>query len=195
MPTVWARCQFSVANKPVLTSSVHHDHHAARFHLDTLGSYGLFYHDARSLLEHLLRFNRENSSRRDWNAYRRFAPAPVMQTFKRVFLDVPSTPREHRRLADAPTPAAEMVPLPTPANSAEPMPAAAPATTAVASAPQPAAKKERTPKEKELLANLSRIDRELASTVRLPVSVGSPPPCRALPCVARARAVGAAPVW
>lgn len=81
-----AIAEFSSFNKPVITSKVHHDEHAARFHLDTLAERGLYYHDARSLAELLLGFDRLAASQRDWNCYRAFEPAPVMQIFRDVFL-------------------------------------------------------------------------------------------------------------
>ena len=81
-----AVAEFSVANRPVLASSVHTDNGAARFHLDTLGAKGLYYSDAESLVRQLLAFDRCEAQGRDWNAYRAFEPAKVMQTFKRVFI-------------------------------------------------------------------------------------------------------------
>lgn len=65
----------------------HHDCGRARFHLDTLGSKGLYYHDKESLVRLLLSFDRVGVRTRDWNAYRAFAPEKVMQTFKKVFLE------------------------------------------------------------------------------------------------------------
>ena len=35
-----AVAEFSAHNRPVLTSSVHHDEHGARYHLDVLGAKG-----------------------------------------------------------------------------------------------------------------------------------------------------------
>ncbi|KAL1498638.1 hypothetical protein AB1Y20_013951 [Prymnesium parvum] len=81
-----AIAEFSVANRPVITSSVHHDDGAARFHLDVLGDRGLYYRDSASLIDLLLSFDRNQMKQRDWNAYGAFQPEKVMQTFKRVFL-------------------------------------------------------------------------------------------------------------
>jgi len=81
-----AIAEFSAHNRPVLTSSVHHDHHMARFHLDALGSKGLYYHDESSCAALLLSFDREAARRQDWNAYRAFEPERVMASFRRVFL-------------------------------------------------------------------------------------------------------------
>ena len=85
-----AIAEFSTHNKPVITSSVHHERHTARFHLDVLGDKGLYYHDTHSLVELLLGFDREVArARGDWNAYKAFEPERVMAVFKKVFLDEP----------------------------------------------------------------------------------------------------------
>ena len=85
-----AIAEFSTHNKPVITSSVHHERHTARFHLDVLGDKGLYYHDTHSLVELLLGFDREAArARGDWNAYKAFEPERVMAVFKKVFLDAP----------------------------------------------------------------------------------------------------------
>ena len=82
-----AIAEFSAHNRPVLTSSVHHDSGWARFHIDTLGQKGLFYHDQGSLEKQLLSFDRKSARLKDWNVYRQFEPEPVMATFRRVFLE------------------------------------------------------------------------------------------------------------
>lgn len=82
-----AVAEFSAANRPVITSSIHHDDGAARMHLDTLGpDHGLYYHDTPSLLALLRGFDRSAARRNDWNAYRAFEPAKVMATFDKVFI-------------------------------------------------------------------------------------------------------------
>ena len=85
--------EFSALNRPVITSSVHTDEGLARFHLDTLGGQGLLYHDATSLRELLLGFDRDASARRDWNAFRAFEPEPVMAQFASVFLQKKAKPK------------------------------------------------------------------------------------------------------
>ena len=70
-----AIAEFSVHNRPVLTSAVHHDNHSARFHIDTLGAKGLFYEDMPSLLRLILGFDRLDAKRHDWNAYSASASA------------------------------------------------------------------------------------------------------------------------
>lgn len=81
-----AIAEFSVCNKPVITSSRYTEANTARFHLDTLGERGIYYSDCASLVRILSTFDRVDAPRHDWNAYRQFEPATVMQTFKRVFL-------------------------------------------------------------------------------------------------------------
>ena len=78
--------EFSACNKPVLTSSRHHECGAANFHLTTLGGKGLYYHSMRSCEQLLLGFDRTAARRRDWNAFRAFEPAKVMRTFWEVFI-------------------------------------------------------------------------------------------------------------
>ena len=84
-----AAAEFSVANRRVITSSVYHENQQARFHLDALGDKGLYYHDLESLLQILQTFDRTRVG--DWNAYRDFAPEPVMESFRRVFLGTASS--------------------------------------------------------------------------------------------------------
>ena len=81
-----AVAEFSVCNRPVITSSIYHENNTARFHLDTLGQKGIYYHDCASLVHTLKRFDRTTVPHRDWNAYRSFQPAAVMQIFRQVFL-------------------------------------------------------------------------------------------------------------
>ena len=78
--------EFSAHNRPVITSREHTDHGTARFHLDTLGSKGLFYSSKDELVGILTSFDRAAYRRKDNNAYRAFEPASVMKTFERVFL-------------------------------------------------------------------------------------------------------------
>ena len=85
-----AVAEFSAHNKPVLTSSIHHDNHQADFHLTTLRAHAgcerFFYEDKLSLMRLLLGFDRDAVRTRDWNAYRAFEPSRVMRTFEQVFL-------------------------------------------------------------------------------------------------------------
>ena len=85
-----ACAEFSVHNRPVLTSSVHDDHGHGCMHLDVLGAApGLrrfFYRDYESLVQLLRTFKRGVTPPADCNAYRAFEPSKVMATFERVFL-------------------------------------------------------------------------------------------------------------
>ena len=86
-----AVAEFSVANRPVITSLRHHECGAADFHLRTLGAHPrgaqLFYHDAASCARLLLNFDRHAAKTHDWNAYRAFAPERVMPLFWACFVD------------------------------------------------------------------------------------------------------------
>ena len=79
--------EFSACNKPVLTSRRHTENGLASFHIQALGSRGLFYHDQASCEQLLLGFDRVAAKKKDWNAYRQFEPAKVMAIFWEVFID------------------------------------------------------------------------------------------------------------
>ena len=81
-----AVAEFSAHNRPVLTSSEHHDNGAARMHLDSLGSRGLYYSSMQSLVALIKGFDRVSAKARDWNAYRSFEMEAVMRTFDDVFI-------------------------------------------------------------------------------------------------------------
>ena len=81
-----AIAEFAAHNKPVITSSEHHDDHRGRFHLDALGSRGLYYRDKPTLLRLLRTFNRTWARGRDWRAYQAYSPRAVMRRFEFVFL-------------------------------------------------------------------------------------------------------------
>lgn len=77
-----AIAEFSVANKPVITSRT-----GFKSHIDLLGDKALIYHDSRSLIsifDDLPRIIKEDV---DWNCYRQFEPEKVMAKFKAIFLD------------------------------------------------------------------------------------------------------------
>lgn len=88
-----AVAEFSVHNKPVITCSVVLDPRNPfvagpdRMHLDVLSNRALLYHDKASFTLQLDQFDRYDARRRDWNAYRAYAPDTVMATFARVFLN------------------------------------------------------------------------------------------------------------
>jgi hypothetical protein len=80
---------FCAHGKPVLTSSEHHDSGRARFHLDTLGDRGLYYHDHPSLMALLGSFDRQAARQRSHDYWRQpyaaYEPGRVMRTFASVF--------------------------------------------------------------------------------------------------------------
>ena len=81
-----AVAEFSVHNRPVLTSSEHHENHRERAHLDILGSKGLYYHDEPSLRNMLTTFDATRARGGNWNAYESFTPDLVMKRFRDVFI-------------------------------------------------------------------------------------------------------------
>lgn len=81
-----AIAEFTAHNRPVLTSSAHHDHGKARMHLDTLGTRGIYYHDEASLITQLLSFDRVAAAHADWRSYSAYDRHSVMRTFEHVFL-------------------------------------------------------------------------------------------------------------
>ena len=85
-----AIAEFAMHDKPIITSSMHHDGGLARFHLDLLGERALLYTDRASLIELLLAFDRDAVRRREPNyyaaPYRPFEPHRVMATFRKTFL-------------------------------------------------------------------------------------------------------------
>ena len=152
-----AIAEFSSHNRPVLTSSVHTDEGAANFHLQTLGARGLYYHDARSLLQHITAFDRVAAKQRDWNAYRSFEPKPVMALFASVFLRDDAVAFEPVALISKP--AARLTDdaaLPSGWDAKE------------------AARAELSQEQRELLKKCEVLDRELGDLVRLPKAVEEP---------------------
>jgi len=79
--------EFSAMNRPVITSNVH----GQLNHIDILGSKGLYYNDKSSLKKILYNFKVYTKVHpvgdSYWNAYGSYAPIPVMQTFKKYFVD------------------------------------------------------------------------------------------------------------
>jgi hypothetical protein len=76
--------EFSIRNKPVLTFGGSPE----RSHIEILGSKALLYDSLRDLYEILMGLDRNALWKNSWDCYsRQFAPGPVMQKFKQVFLD------------------------------------------------------------------------------------------------------------
>lgn len=73
--------EFSSKNKPVITWSESRE----RNHIDVLGEKGIYYKDYESVKNILLNFKPDNSI--DWNCYREYYPEPVMEKFKKFYID------------------------------------------------------------------------------------------------------------
>jgi|APSaa5957512622_1039677.scaffolds.fasta_scaffold09286_1 hypothetical protein len=71
--------EFSIKNKPILTSTQGRD----RAHYEILGDKGLYYSNAQQL-EKLLTSDIDFSL--NWNSYSNYNPTNIMNTFKKVFL-------------------------------------------------------------------------------------------------------------
>lgn len=71
--------EFSVCNKPVLTSRS-----GCHAHLDYLGDRAILYYDTESLIHAIQNLRGTIQSRSDWNAYKLFSPEEVMAIFARV---------------------------------------------------------------------------------------------------------------
>lgn len=88
---LWARCrgetfglsigEFSSKNKPVICRITNHED----AHIHLLGSKGIIYNE-ETLYTILVNFDRKEMAEKDWNAYRDYEPAKVMEIFKNVFL-------------------------------------------------------------------------------------------------------------
>ena len=91
-----AIAEFSALNRPVFTSSEHHDSNRARMHLDTLGSRALTYSSEDMLVTRLLDFDREDARSKEWNCYEAFEPEAVMATFERLMLRTPPVSEAER---------------------------------------------------------------------------------------------------
>jgi hypothetical protein len=84
--------EFSIANKPVLTYAYSPEIN----HLEILRDRAITYRGRRDLVEWLLQADRNELRKRDWDAYsKEFAPTPVMQRFRHVFLDPASWGRPY----------------------------------------------------------------------------------------------------
>lgn len=73
--------EFSSRNKPVITWF----NSPERNHIDILGDKGIYYQNYDDLLRILLGF--EPDSSKDWNCYREYLPIPVMDKFKKLYLN------------------------------------------------------------------------------------------------------------
>tara|TARA_B100000902_G_scaffold373367_1_gene401245 strand:- start:6969 stop:8843 length:1875 start_codon:yes stop_codon:yes gene_type:complete len=72
--------EFSVMNKPIITSS---KNYVDRFHLETLGDKGIYYQDQETFRSAILNFRKTNE---DVRCYTDFEPEKVMKIFEQVFV-------------------------------------------------------------------------------------------------------------
>ncbi len=72
--------EFSIRNKPIITWYGSPE----RNHIDTLGDKGIYYNNAKEMLERLLDFKKEPE--KDWNCYKQYNPKQVMKIFNEVYL-------------------------------------------------------------------------------------------------------------
>jgi len=81
--------EFSVKNKPILVTNSKNEFGLNKgdiAHIHLLKDKGIWY-DETNLKNILLNFNKEEMSKKDWNAYTDYTPEKVMQIFKKVFID------------------------------------------------------------------------------------------------------------
>ena len=88
---IWARSdgetfglslgEFSSKNKPVICTNVGYP-----AHIHLLKEKAIWYNE-NNLYDILINFNKEEVSKKDWNAYKMFTPERVMALFKEVFID------------------------------------------------------------------------------------------------------------
>jgi hypothetical protein len=73
--------EFSSKNKPVITWF----NSPERNHIDILGDKGFYYRDYEELVSILNNFSPDGYN--DWNCYRDYLPIPVMERFKRLYME------------------------------------------------------------------------------------------------------------
>lgn len=78
--------EFSIKNKPVVTTSYCTVALNDLAHLDMLGDKAVLYQDYDSLTRILTNFKDIKTTRTDWNAYNIYNPGAVMEQFKNIFL-------------------------------------------------------------------------------------------------------------
>lgn len=78
-----AIAEFSLKNKPVIATK---ENVYDQAHVHLLKDQALWYNE-HSLKDILVNFNKEEMSKKDWNAYREYTPDKVMKIFKEVFID------------------------------------------------------------------------------------------------------------
>jgi hypothetical protein len=72
--------EFSVLNKPIITWQGSPEKH----HIQVLGKTGIYYNSSSDLFNLLITL--PHPPRQDYNAYKRYEPPLVMQSFQNIFL-------------------------------------------------------------------------------------------------------------
>jgi hypothetical protein len=73
--------EFSSKNKPIICTNTGNPGH--KF---LLGDKAAWYSSKEDLKEILLNFNKDEISKKDWNAYKEYTPEKVMETFNKIYL-------------------------------------------------------------------------------------------------------------
>lgn len=89
-----AVAEFSILNRPVITSIMHTDNDDARNHIDLLKERGIYYSNSDTLKDILINFPQRRSEKplhqnysRSWSSYGQFNPKNVMRRFEEVFFN------------------------------------------------------------------------------------------------------------
>jgi hypothetical protein len=77
-----AIAEFSTKNKPIIC----HSWAPERFHIETLGDKGIYYHDYKSLYDILMNIQKSDIEGKEWNCYQEYTPEKVMEQFNKIFL-------------------------------------------------------------------------------------------------------------
>lgn len=78
--------EFSIKNKPIITTTYCTEHLCDEAHIDVLGDKAVLYHDYQELVDILENFKDIVDVSYDWNCYRDYSPELVMKKFNDVFL-------------------------------------------------------------------------------------------------------------
>ena len=73
--------EFSIKNKPIICTRS-----GPSSHIEKLGEKAIIYNNQKSLTNILLNFNKEEMSKKDWNAYKDYTPKKVMNIFNEIFI-------------------------------------------------------------------------------------------------------------
>ena len=73
--------EFSIKNKPIIATKV-----GDIAHIEILKDKAFWYTE-NNLENILMNFNKNENSKKDWNAYKEYTPEKVIQQFKKVFID------------------------------------------------------------------------------------------------------------